>query len=809
MKKFNKFILKVVAVFTLLFTTTSLQAQSLYGHIYGPTTADLYTTETYGFTDYYSSSYFDWYIYGGAVQGNSYNSAEVDVLWNEIGSNLVTVDYDDAYGNILFDELEVNVTGSAPDTPPVPTIQQSSCGSIVLERATPPSGVTYYWQNNLGGKSTANSASTMTMTNSGTLFLRARDSNGTWSIEPSSITYTVNQLITWYRDQDGDGLGDPNDSSDPSCTQPEGYVSNDDDLCPTQYGSSSGGCAEDTDLSNQNYVYTITPQVPTYEFNFSSLKNDQKIETVNYYDGLGRPMQNIAIHAGGKGEDIITHIAYDEFGRQNKDYLPYTTTNNLGGFISTAESDVLTYYDQSKYDVDFPSMGISTINPFSEKELEASPLNRVLKQAAPGKDWKLGNGHEIEIEYDANEANEVKLFEVSISESTINSVKVYSPTLTQDGFYAAGELYKTITYDENHNSGTEHSTEEFKDKQGRVILKRTYAEISGTSTAHDTYYVYDDYGNLSFVLPPKMDVATNSLTTIINNLDTLGYQYEYDHRNRLVEKRIPGKEVEYIVYDKLDRPVLTQDANLRNENKWLFTKYDVFGRVAFTGFHNSNSSTTRTVMQSNADNNTNYTQYVTKNTTSSNLGGTYIYYSNGPIPHGVHGIYTINYYDTYIDLPSSLSSVVTNIFEKTSTTKTKGLPTVNKVKVLGTNNWITTVTYYDDKTNPIYVYSNNSYLGTTDIVESEFDFVGKVIRTKTTHKKTGKPDIKTLDFFEYDHMGRLTKQTQAIDGATTPEVIVENTYDELGQLTSKGVGGKNGQARLQNVDYTYNIRGWL
>jgi len=35
-----------------------------------------------------------------------------------------------------------------------------------------------------------------------------------------------------------------------------------------------------------------------------------------------------------------------------------------------------------------------------------------------------------------------------------------------------------------------------------------------------------------------------------------------------------------------------------------------------------------------------------------------------------------------------------------------------------------------------------------------------------------------------------------------------NIYDRLGQLTSKEVGG-DGMNRLQNVDYKYNIHGWL
>ncbi|HEX8574853.1 MAG TPA: RHS repeat-associated core domain-containing protein [Flavobacterium sp.] len=40
-------------------------------------------------------------------------------------------------------------------------------------------------------------------------------------------------------------------------------------------------------------------------------------------------------------------------------------------------------------------------------------------------------------------------------------------------------------------------------------------------------------------------------------------------------------------------------------------------------------------------------------------------------------------------------------------------------------------------------------------------------------------------------------------------MIVANTYDELGQLIGKGVGGRTAQRRLQTIDYGYNIRGWL
>ena len=45
-------------------------------------------------------------------------------------------------------------------------------------------------------------------------------------------------------------------------------------------------------------------------------------------------------------------------------------------------------------------------------------------------------------------------------------------------------------------------------------------------------------------------------------------------------------------------------------------------------------------------------------------------------------------------------------------------------------------------------------------VESKLDFVGKVEETKTTHQKSGKEDIVTIDRFTYDHAGRLLTQKQ-------------------------------------------------
>ncbi|WP_303315527.1 DUF6443 domain-containing protein [Flavivirga abyssicola] len=733
----------------------------------------------------------------------------------------------------------INTTG----VPNAPTIT-NNCGNTVLTKGSAPSGVTWYWQSSSSGTSTSNSGTSITRTSGTVYYLRARNNSSLCWSPARTINYTITLPTTWYadadndgygnasvstsscsmptnyvanssdyddanvnitniapqnfyQDSDGDGFGDPTVSVFYSVA-PNGYVTDNSDQCPASFGTAANsGCPLETVLSNENYIYNITPRIATTSS--STLTNSNKIETVTYFDGLGRPMQNIAIRTGGNNEDVITHIDYDAFGRQNKDYLPHALTVNNGLYKTDALTTTNNFYNTAKYE--------NTTNPYSEKHLENSPLNRVLEQGAPGNDWLLNKtsdtDHTIKFEYATNTANEVKIFEVNLSLAN----NTYTPTLTGGiNYYVAGTLFKTVTKDENWTSGNNHSTKEFKDKQGRVVLKRTYND----NIAHDTYYVYDTYGNLTYVLPPKAEPHTTLPDA--TELAELCYQYKYDDKNRLVEKKIPGKGWESIIYNKLDQPILTQDANLNTQNKWLFTKYDVFGRVAYTGLMSSSSN--RVTLQNLANNTS--TQYVTKSASPTTVSGTTLHYSNDGSVYpttGISEIHTINYYDNYAfngfsNLPGSSGgqNIINN--DNTNPLLTKGLTTCSKVRVLGEDDWITTITGYDAKGRPIYVKSENDYLGTTDIIENALDFLGAINKTVASHTK-GTTNIVTEDLFTYDHRGRLKKQTQELNNTNILEVITENNYDELGQLTNKGVGGKTTQGRLQNIDYTYNIRGWL
>lgn len=581
---------------------------------------------------------------------------------------------------------------------------------------------------------------------------------------------------------------------------------------------------------DQNYIKTTTYKVATTVV--PSPTPEQKVVNVTYYDGLGRPIQQIAHQQSNSGKDIITPIEYDDFGRQTKDYLPYVPTSVAS---QNFRLDALTATGVLGY----PSY--SGQNPFSEKVLEPSPLNRIMKQASPGttSSWAKDSGHEIKFEYETNTASDgVRKFVVNTS--WVVSKELFDIPLTLSSTaYPDKQLFKTITYDENTAANpieTNGSSVEFKDKEGRVILKRVYgSSVIGTSeqyTTHDTYYVYDQFGNLTFVIPPLVNAASTISTTVLNDLC---YQYKYDSRNRLVEKKLPGKQWEFIVYDRLDRviatgPVLSpfSDSPIGTVG-WMITKYDRFNRPVLTGWMSTTDATSagRKTLQYNRSLDTNISENKTASTLMSTVNGVSFNYSNLAFPASAtsYHVLTINYYDDYdTNLTAAFSPVInytpsTNLpiyYNNTPGTKPKGLPTISWVRFVESTtlyNAEKSYTLYDKKARAVRTFMNN-YLGGFTQVDSQMEeMTGRVNYTITTHKRaTGDQQITIRDNFTYTDQDRLLRTTQIItkpDGAVMPEqLIAENTYDELGQLIIKKVGDTTNNP-LQTINYDYNIRGWL
>ncbi|MFX4404607.1 hypothetical protein ABTA52_19820, partial [Acinetobacter baumannii] len=69
-------------------------------------------------------------------------------------------------------------------------------------------------------------------------------------------------------------------------------------------------------------------------------------------------------------------------------------------------------------------------------------------------------------------------------------------------YYDPSVLYRTTEKDENGKRVVE-----YKDKSGKIILKKVEINSNANINAHAgwlcTYYVYDDLGLLRFVISPK------------------------------------------------------------------------------------------------------------------------------------------------------------------------------------------------------------------------------------------------------------------------------------------------------------------
>src|SRR5690606_21630310 len=175
-------------------------------------------------------------------------------------------------------------------------------------------------------------------------------------------------------------------------------------------------------------------------------------------------------------------------------------------------------------------------------------------------------------------------------------------------------------------------------------------------------------------------------------------------------KHVPGKGWEHIVYDKMNRPVFTQDEKQRTlsagEANWLFTKYDPFGRVIYTGeFYDSRD---RKNLQDYINGLPGDVMHETRQLGNFSQNGITVDYTNTIFPTTVN-LLTVNYYDDYKFTYEGLAAQPNLIYYGLQLTKfPKTLLTGSKVRVLGTNNWITTVIGYDTKGRQIWSESKNT-----------------------------------------------------------------------------------------------------
>lgn len=581
-------------------------------------------------------------------------------------------------------------------------------------------------------------------------------------------------------------------------------------------------------------------------------------QTTQYQDGLGRPFQQVArqVTPGPSPKDIVLPVKYDAFGREQYKFLTYAANASSGAFRMDPFGEQKAYLE-----AEYSSPAEKVF--YSKTNYEASPLNRVDVNMAPGNAWG-GNNKGTQMKYFVNTAPEaVRCWNINNAPLTYvnDDVGTNIPFSTT---YEAAELTKTVIIDEN-----DMATVEYKDKNDQLVFKKVQvdniaADYSGIMGFLCTYYVYDVMGRLRFIIPPKaVDAIKNTWTLSGQNdvINELCVRYEYDNSHRLIAKKSPGAGWTYMVYDTRDRLVFTQDANFRKDNRWATTLYDALNRPAITGIMTYSSSpsglqatvtsqTTSPVVPSGLPNGlllsqptsgthqalysitlapgfetvtgTEFTAQIVSEDPITYIEGAA--FNKNPLPAGSNFIpLTYTYYDNYAWTSKNYTASYNNLLDagnnphpvalpQQASQQISGFVTGTKTRIindpanLAAGGWLTSVNFFDDKGRIIQVRSDNHRNG-EDIVTNRYSFNGKVLCSYLVHNNqdagaSGILKIKTS--FEYDHAGRLLKTWKTINDEDAKKLLVSSReYDELGQVRKKELGQRRDPATANYITGTY------
>ncbi len=663
-----------------------------------------------------------------------------------------------------------------------------------------------------------------------------------------------------------------------------------------------------------------------------TVTNNQLNQAITYFDGLGRIEQTVFTQAATNYKDIVTIAQYDAEGRQQRGYLPFTNFNSSGAYVANAVQAQDAFYKA-------PPAGIASISAtgiaYTESMFDKSPLSRVLEQAEPGENWKLGSANTVKPRYLVN-ATEDKVpmvtFNIATDQATWAGAfysqgelatqnatgahasfvhvfadksgrKILERMLITNGFaipagqlrsdfenvmataigatfdlakyYQALEMAKyswalptqdpagAFTYFQNPanrpsgyahfegiisgaywhlvNGQVDSKPEGAPTTLGRNWLNaasNTFSSASSTTGAGDwseILYVYDELNRLRVMLQPmgvKLLREGTPLTTLLTNY---AYRYTYDANDvngRMIARKTPTREWDYVVYNRLGLPTLTQIGSQRTDNVWTLLEYDIQNRpirtrqikprqmpadprpigptrdvIGSPSFVTINDYT-RAEWQAMQD-----TQLVFIERRRTSVGEAY---TDEAWP--VMGTpLTETYYDDYdfnrdgapdvtytTDTAFAMPQLAATALGRSTGVRATVLDNLTGTEPanMSTPTRLLSVYFYD-----VFgriVQTNTDLLdGGREITWNAYNFEGRLLKTKTRQQFAGETNW-ICKQYAYDHADRrirLFVQTgsTANDNKTA---TVDYYYNELGQLTEKFMGS-------QSIDYRYHIRGWL
>ena len=505
--------------------------------------------------------------------------------------------------------------------------------------------------------------------------------------------------------------------------------------------------------ADKNYVERLEILKPYYWEGEPDLNDDNQMchrKSYLFYDDLGRATVSASGGLNGKGTYIYSLVDYDNMGRKCKAWIPFEGGNEA---TFTFEQNLRTMSAQA--------LGDAHGYHFYQYDALGNPTGEM----GPGMQW-YANDKRTHIRYVTNKAQSVRRFDAP--------VKIIS--LVDSGYYEAGTLTGEAYEDEDGMT-----RETYMDLSGNIVLERRNGD-------NDTYYVYNAYGQLRYVLSPQYQKSGFKAM--------YAYEYRYDSHGNMVKKLLPGCDYIQYWYNENRQVVFVQDATLRERKLFRFMLYDPFGRMVIQGLCATPNKSGRT-------NKCEYTGGI-----DSFCSTGYTLAEPAQLPDAT--LETVIYYDGY-DFLTTYSEKYPEVIDSLRIDDSPCAKTqvTGSWQVASNGKEILSAMYYDlngQMTDSRSVVMNSHLIS----VHNDYTFTGVL---ELSHKQdyvmeNGYMRL-ILSSSLYNHYGDNTGLLESSeltlrlsDGTIKSQAIQSLSYDGVGRVASVSRGGNAGA-----VSYDYDIRG--